>query len=231
MKKPQLFLLHFAGGNCYSYHFMLPLLEDFEVIPIELPGRGRRSGEPLLKDFDQAATDVLRQIERLLSSDRFLIYGHSLGAYLALRISGMLQERGCPPSYLIVSGNAGPGCSDPTEDIHHLEKPEFFRELKRLGGLPEELLENSELMDYFEPILRADFEMAENCRLNSEQVVAIPIYAMMGSEEAKADEIVNWANYTQKGFQYEILEGDHFFIHKHPGRMAHILKECWNELL
>jgi external thioesterase TEII len=47
MEKPQLFLLHFAGGSCYSFQFMLPYLKDFNVLPIELPGRGRRIKESL----------------------------------------------------------------------------------------------------------------------------------------------------------------------------------------
>ncbi len=52
MKKTQLFLLHFAGGNYYSFRFMFPQLNEFEIIPVELPGRGKRMKENLLKDFD-----------------------------------------------------------------------------------------------------------------------------------------------------------------------------------
>src|ERR1043166_8245649 len=87
MKKPQLFLLHFAGGNCYSFQFMMPLLRDFEVVSLELPGRGKRINEPLVTNFDLAANDILRQLRQKLASSSFLIYGHSMGAYLALRVS------------------------------------------------------------------------------------------------------------------------------------------------
>jgi surfactin synthase thioesterase subunit len=56
-RKAQLFLLHFAGGNIYSFNTITPGLKNLEVIPLELPGRGRRMQKGLLKDFDLAAND------------------------------------------------------------------------------------------------------------------------------------------------------------------------------
>src|SRR5262249_8544650 len=109
MKRPQLFLLHFAGGNCYSFQFIMPLLQRFEIIPLELPGRGRRMKESLLKDFDLAAQDIYHQLTGKLTSASFIIYGHSMGAYLALRVANMLEKAGKFPAFVIVSGNAGPG--------------------------------------------------------------------------------------------------------------------------
>jgi external thioesterase TEII len=225
MRKPQLFLLHFAGGNYYSYHFLLPMLDNFEVIPLELPGRCKRVKEALLNDFDAAAMDIYRQVAAKIKGQPFIIYGHSLGAYLALRVSNMLQRAGRPPAYLVVSGNAGPGSKD-HDDLHLLDSDAFFEGLKKLGGLPDEILENEELLSYFEPILRADFKIAEQNFMTGEPAVNVPIYAMMGSQEEKAGEISNWANYTKKDFGYTILEGDHFFIYKHPAQIAGIIKEC-----
>jgi external thioesterase TEII len=75
---------------------MISFLREFDVIPLELPGRGRRMVEDLLKDFDMAAEDIYNQLTAKLSSDRFLIYGHSMGAYLALRVANMLEKAGPP---------------------------------------------------------------------------------------------------------------------------------------
>lgn len=227
MKKPQLFLLHFAGGNCYSFQFMIPLLKDFEVICLELPGRGKRINEPLVKDFDLAANDIFRQLQEKLTSSSFLIYGHSMGAYLALRVSKLLESIGKSPAYLVVSGNAGPGVSD-EKRRYLLGKDEFIKELKSIGGIPDEVFEHEELFDFFEPVLRADFEIAETNHKVNESVVNIPIYAMMGNEEEKVDNISNWARFSTVAFNYEILEGDHFFIHRYPERVATVIKDCYN---
>lgn len=224
MKKPQLFLFHFAGGNCYSFRFLTPLLPDFEVIPLELPGRSKRMNEPLLNEFDKAAEDLYKQIMSSITGAPFLIYGHSMGAYLALRVANMLEKAGRYPAGIIVSGNAGPGIKDPDDKKRYLlNKPAFIEEVKLLGGLPPELLENEELLSFFEPILRADFEIAERNGLEEEPAIQGNLFAIMGSQEDDVASINNWSGFTKGRFNAEILEGDHFFIHRHPNRIAGII--------
>lgn len=229
MKKPQLFLLHFAGGNSYSFQFMTPLLMNFEVVSIELPGRGKRLGEPLLNDFNRAADDVFRQVRQKLSPGPFLIYGHSMGAYLALRISNLLERSGRTPVALIVSGNAGPGLPGREKKRRYLmARQDFKEELRKMGGAPAEFLENDELFGFFEPILRADFEVAENHGLDDEPPTGAPLFALMGSDEEDMDRISNWSRFTRSAFRSALLKGDHFFIQKHPQRLASIIGDCYN---
>lgn len=222
MRKPQLFMLHFAGGNCYSYDFIKPHLGRFEVVPIELPGRGKRMREKLLKDFDLAASDLFKEFTSRLRSSQFVIYGHSMGSLLALRLAGLLEKDNIHPAALIVSGSAGPAIKDfdPDKCRHLMQRDDFVRELKIIGGIADEFFENVELFNYYEPILRADFEISEKNNMANESAVNVPIYAMMGSLEEKVDEISNWSNFTRSTFAYEIMEGGHFFIHKHPEKVA-----------
>jgi len=225
--KPQLFLLHFAGGNCYSFQFMASMLREFEVVTLELPGRGKRMGEELLKDFDAAAEDLYKQFMQKLTSPTYIIYGHSMGAYLALKVSQMLEAAGKSPSYVVVSGNAGPGIVyENQKKRYKMNQADFIEELKKIGGVPTELLENEELFTFFEPVLRADFEISEENGMENAPAVKAPLYALMGSNEEKVGEISNWGRFTRSSFRFEVLEGDHFFIHKHPRRIATILKSC-----
>lgn len=228
MLKTQLFLLHFAGGNCYSFQFLIPFLKDFDVVSLELPGRGRRTREPLIKEFDSAANDIYSQIRERNPAAGFILYGHSMGAYLALRVSSMLIKSNLTPSCLIVSGNPGPGIED---DIKRylLGHDELIAELKRLGGIPEEFYENQELLEFFTPILKADFEVAEKNNIASESPVDIPVYTLMGDKEEKSDQLSNWGRFTKSTFHSEILQGGHFFIHKHPDRIAQIINECYQQ--
>ena len=216
-------MLHFAGGNCYSFQFLAPFLKDFDVIPLELPGRGRRIREDLLNNFAMAADDIFRQMCSKLDSRDFLIYGHSMGAYLALHVSQMLEKAGKTPVCLIVSGNAGPGIQG-DKKRYLLDKQSFIDELKHLGGISTELLEYEEFFNVFEPVLRADFEIAERDELDDEVPVNAPLYALMGSLEERKDKISNWGKFTRSDFKYDILEGDHFFIHHHPRKIAQIIR-------
>jgi len=100
-----------------------------------------------------------------------------------------------------------------------------------LGGIPDELIHDKELFEFFEPILRADFEIAENNALKDQIVVKAPLYAIMGSDEEQADHIANWGKFTRSQFSYEIMEGDHFFIYKHPRKLAAVIKSCYQSAL
>ncbi|RLJ72734.1 thioesterase II family protein [Pedobacter alluvionis] len=230
MKKPQLFLLHFAGGNCHSFQFLLPYLNDFSVIPLELPGRGKRVNEDLLTDFDTAAQDILKQLISKLSGGDFLIYGHSMGAKLTLRVANLLENAGIQPAYLIVSGNAGPGISE-GKTTYLLDNEGFMAALAKLGGVPAEVMEDKELMEFFEPILRTDFKIAENNNMKDETPVNTPLFAMMGTEEEHVNEIRNWKKFTTSTFEHQVLEGNHFFIHQHSAQIAKILKQCYAKYL
>jgi surfactin synthase thioesterase subunit len=203
-------------------------LKDFETIPLEIPGRGKRNREDLLKDFDLAAWDLYGQIVEKLESGDFLIYGHSMGAYLTLRVCGLLEKEKLFPACLVVSGNPGPGIGM-EKRRYLLEKAEFIEELMKLGGVSPEVIENEELLDLLLPILRADFEVSERNNLKLEAPVRAPVFAIMGNEEEYVDEIGNWKNYTLSGFNKRILKGDHFFIFRHPQEIAQIIRYSYGK--
>ncbi|MBB5638902.1 surfactin synthase thioesterase subunit [Pedobacter cryoconitis] len=224
--KTQVFLVHFAGGNVYSFQFMKEHFRGYDFIPIELPGRGNRINEHILNDFIDAAKDLYLQILAKLNSSSFLLYGHSMGALLVLRIAHLLELDGHFPEAIVVSGNAGPGVFS-SKSRHLLPDDEFKNELKRLGGMPNEVLDNKELYQFVEPIIRADFEVVETCHLMKKlNPISIPIYALMGDSESKVDKIENWRAYTLSTFKYQVLQGDHFFIYKHPLALSNVIKKA-----
>lgn len=223
MNKTQLFLLHYAGGNRYSFRFMFDFLKDFEVVPLELPGRGDRMGEQLLTNFDQAAADCCRRMAARLRSPKYIIYGHSMGACLGLRITGLMEERSRPPAYLVVSGNPGPGIGAEKER-YLLSREDLIADLKKLGGVPQQVIENEELLEFILPILRADFEVAERNGMESEPPVNTPIHAIMGDEEEYVENIFNWQRFTCGRLDCETMRGGHFFIFDHAEKIASIIK-------
>jgi external thioesterase TEII len=81
-KQRQVFLFHFAGGSSYSFRFLDEHLKDLDVVKLELPGRGTRSAEALIMDFERAAEDLLNQVISNLRSGNFVLFGHSMGSSL-----------------------------------------------------------------------------------------------------------------------------------------------------
>jgi external thioesterase TEII len=227
--KPQLFLLHFAGGNRYSFQRLLPYLKHFDVVPLELPGRGKRMGEALLIDYRNAINDYFNQLSGLLRSPDYLIYGHSMGATLGLLLTKKLEEANKPPLCLVVSGNAGPGSDQEKTNRYLMPRNEFVAELRKLGGVPNEFFEHDELFDFFEPIIRSDFEILEKEDILLKEPVQTPVYAMMGNLEKQVNQLENWGRLTTGSFHSQIVKGDHFFIHQQAELVADRITRAYEE--
>ena len=184
-------------------------------------------------DKNEAIYDYVNQILQLRNHQPYIVYGHSMGATLALSVVNQMEKREDPPEVLVVSGNAGPRADNiprkknlSLPKKHLLSDEELKRVLKEFGGIPEEILINEELFNYFSPIIRADFQILEDglC-LESNIVLNTPIRAFMGSAEDNSFRINNWKNYTCSSFTSQILSGNHFFIYDHP----HVLIETFLE--
>lgn len=234
--KTQLFLLHFAGGSCYSFDFLKPALNQvFDFLPLELPGRGKRIDQVLLDHKAEAIQDYIKQIQVLRNGQPYLVYGHSMGATLGLSVVKGLELINDPPMQLIVSGNAGPGAKEPVDPLTGLPKVErylmndagFKDALRELGGVPELVLTNEELYAYFSPIIRADFAILEKDELyEKDTCIETPVYALMGDQEKTVEQIENWKSFTSGEFTHQVLPGNHFFIHQHSKQLADLIKDC-----
>lgn len=234
----QLFLLHFAGGNCYSYDFLKRKIKDKKIsmYALELPGRGKRHNENLVLNKREAIQDYVKQIKNLRNKEPYIIYGHSMGATLGFSVVKEMEQENDAPLQLVVTGNAGPGLkvfdeddSEIKKDRYTLPDSEFKDVLRELGGIPEEVLEHKELYDFFGPIIRADFQVLETGGFIEQNIkIDCPIHAIMGESEKRVHLIDNWKNYTTANFKSLTLPGNHFFIHEYPEEIASILLKCAN---
>ena len=222
-------MLHFAGGNCYSYQAFLEHLQAFHVVRLELPGRGKRSKEPFINDSQQAVKDILGQILKASDLSNYVIYGHSMGAILGHRVAGLLAQLLLAPRCLIVTGNPGPGIVEQKSTrLFDLPREAFIEEIRQLGGTAEALFQETEVFNYFEPILRADFQIVENGQMQPAPVLPLPIFAAMGDAEPLSDQIEAWAAYTTAEFQSKIFSGHHFFINDDPQGVCRFIHDAYD---
>lgn len=222
--RPVIVLLHFAGGNCYSFQFLKPYLKDYSVAVLELPGRGNRINEALLKDKEAAVDDLLARFLQLDIPGECIIYGHSMGATLGLLLCEKLEALNIRAARLIVTGSCGPGVGEQRNT--YVLKGELFKDaLRKLGGISESVLQEEELFEYFEPVIRADFELLEKDNKEPVRPLRIPIHAIMGTEEEDARYMHNWRRFTTGQVVTETWQGNHFFILQHPEQLADLLKK------
>jgi len=225
----------FAGGNSFSFQNIEKYIPpQFEWITLELPGRGTRFEEKLLKTTKAAVNDLFYQLKPLIQDGSYLFYGHSMGTLLGYELTKRLvKENMTLPVCLFVTGRGAPSKLE-KEKWSDLPFDHFWKKIYEIGGLPKEFLKNDDLLDLFYPILKSDFKMIETYKYQKlESPLPVPIHVCIGKEEIgkeknkiSMDQIANWDNETTFPMNTEFLDGDHFFILKHAQLMAQKISQA-----
>ena len=159
--------------------------------------------------------EVLAQALSSLLDKPFAIFGHSLGALVGFELARQLRRQyGVSPARLFVSAGCAPQIPRRNSPIHTLPAKEFLAELRRLNGMPKEVLEHEELMDIVIPLLRADFALYETYVYSAEPPLNCPISAFGGFQDSKVtrSDLEAWRDQTTGAFSMRMLPGDHFFL-------------------
>jgi medium-chain acyl-[acyl-carrier-protein] hydrolase len=214
----RLFCLPYAGGGASIYRQWASKLPAWiEVCALQLPGRESRMSEPGYTHVKDAVEEAADTIHPLLDKP-FYLFGHSMGSVISFELARFLRRHNLPqPQRLFISAKRGPSIPrrHPNEDLHPLPDREFLAGIKKLGGTPDEVLQNEELMELFLPILRADFTLLETYQYVPGPPLACPISAYCGTEdkEVSKEEMAGWQEQTTSTFKLTMIPGNHFFIH------------------
>ncbi|GIQ70278.1 hypothetical protein XYCOK13_31020 [Xylanibacillus composti] len=163
----------------------------------------------------------------------FLLFGHSLGARIAFEVARNLRRtRGIQPCRLIVAGSRAPHIPEP-RPLHQLPEEEFINELRRFSGTPEAILQSKELLQFFLPILRADFQLDETYVYVDDAPLDCPISVFGGTDdtEASREELDAWAAYTTGECSVEMIKGDHFFLKTQRDELLRSISQIMDQLL
>lgn len=208
----RLFCFHFAGGAASLYRpWVSRLFPSIDVLPVQLPGRETRFGEPPLRFAEEVASALLSELQPLLVEKPVALFGHSMGALLAFEVARRLPT---PPVVLFLSGCPGPTAGRHRPSVHDKDDRAILDRLRAIGGVPADILADTRTMNVFLPTLRADFSIVENYAPPTEARLASPIVCFAGAEdpEASTDEVRSWSRHTDAEFLVHTVPGDHFFI-------------------
>ena len=219
--------LPFAGGNKYSYRPYIEKAPSFlEFITLEYPGRGTRIREPLISTIEDLVNDLFAQCKPIIGQASYAFYGHSMGGLLVYLLTKKITENNLiAPIHLFITGTSGPSAPGRLEKKRSLlGTKEFIQELKDFGGMPDEILQNEEMLLFLEPILRADFKASENYKHQDSSALNIPITVITGTkEDMDKDDIQTWAKETTGNVEFKVMHGGHFFIYNHVESILYII--------
>lgn len=211
----RLLCLPYAGGSSVMYRAWGEALADTaDVLPLCLPGRAHRWGEPLEHDLRRIADDITEAAAPLQDDRPLALFGYSLGALLAFEVARGLTRRGRPPLLLVVAACAPPReCAD-LPPKHTLPDEEFIDLLRDMGATPQAVLDSEEMTALLLPMLRADFALSDRYRYRPEPPLPTPIVALAGRHDSEAGPVVmaGWARETRLPLRGLDLDGGHLFI-------------------
>jgi medium-chain acyl-[acyl-carrier-protein] hydrolase len=182
---------------------------------VHLPGRENRLKEPPYDRLGVMIPRLAEAMERYFDKP-FAFFGHSMGALISFELSRELRRSyGVTPVCLFASAFRAPRLPDKHRPIHDFPDDQLVQELLgRYNGIPEVVLRDSELMQLYLPILRADLALLETYSYEPGVPLNCPIsvYGGVGDSEVDRTELEAWSQQTSGSFKLQMFQGDHFFL-------------------
>jgi medium-chain acyl-[acyl-carrier-protein] hydrolase len=210
----------FAGGGTIVYSkWRNDLHEQIELCAINLPGRERLIREPCLTDYQNMITIIASLLENEKNVP-MIFFGHSFGGLTAYLISLQLSKiKLLSPKHVFISGRRPP-LGDKIDNIASLDQENFKKALiNRYQGIPQEILNSPELLNFFLPIIHNDFKMYEQfpevLKNFPNKLINCDITTIGFSQDFSSEEdYQGWSNFTNQSHQHIHLPGGHFAILK-----------------
>jgi surfactin synthase thioesterase subunit len=213
-----------AGGSAVAFSRLSSCLPpDFELLAVQYPGRLERRADPSAPDISALAEESARAMSQF--SDRPLaLFGHSMGSLVALESARMIVGQQ-PLLRLFVSAAQAPSRDWSVTDADTLDDTALAAYLRRLGGMPEEVLNDEELRDEVLRVLRADYRLVRHYRPGATGPLPVPITAMVGDTDPvnAPGTVWGWARHTSLSCGVEVLPGGHFYINDQLSAVAAII--------
>lgn len=211
----RLLCLPHAGAGASVYRSWGTGLSGFVgVCPVQPPGRERRYKEQPLSNAPAIATRLAPEVLAEVTAP-YAIFGHSTGALCAFELAREIRRLNGPqPAHLFVAGRPAPQLPMERTAINGMSVTELAVVLRRLGGTPEEVLNDPDLLARFQPLLAADFAVNETYAYSLQPPLDIPITALAATQDPMAGltQMLAWEEHTTAEFELHVLNGDHFAV-------------------
>jgi medium-chain acyl-[acyl-carrier-protein] hydrolase len=197
-----------AGASAFAaWPGSLPAWVD--LCAVAVPGREARLGEPAARSIAEIAEPVAAEIARL--GLPVAVLGHSLGAWIGLEVVRLLRAAAVPVVRFFPAAARPPHAGD--RPAIGCDPAALIAYLRDLGGTPEDVLRDRELLELVLPALRADLAVAaaHPARIAP---VDVPSTVLCGADD-RGLPVALAARWRELAGECEqlVFPGGHFFLH------------------
>jgi len=211
-----------AGASAFRRWQEYPS-EVVRIVPVQLPGREERYGEPLPASVPEIVDGLLPELPGLVGdAHRVALFGHSLGAVLAYETALRLADLDrVEVVRLIVSGSPGPWTRRERRATG-LSDEQFLDRVREFAGYTHAALEHPDLRELLLPTLRADVAVHEEYVAPPGAVLRVPVTAVRGADDELVDaaQAAEWRAAGTGPYEYVELPGNHMYLVDGPAVMV-----------
>lgn len=207
----RLFCFPHAGGGTAWFP---GTLSGRTVCPVRLPGRESRLAEAPFETMNALVSALASAIDGYLDQPS-AFFGHSMGAVIAFELARELRRRGRPmPRVLIASAARAPQFRRGHTPPPAPSDSDLLEEVRRLEGLPADVLDDPALLRAVLPALRADSALYRDYVYSEDDPLPIPIRAYGGVDDARIShtQLSAWSEQTTADFVVRQFPGGHFYF-------------------
>lgn len=216
-----------AGSAAIYYELSMHLKHAVRFVPLELPGHGRRIGEQRLQSIQEMAKDIFRQLMTNGVHEPYCLMGYSMGSTICYELYQLLRAKCCPlPCHILMCASDIPTHKHEFSNIREMSDSELIEQLYELGGTPQEILENRELLELILPIVRDDFISVEEYCPSTAMKMNCGGTVICGTQELEDEEneFSRWEDFFSQKVDSIRIEGGHFFLHDKSDELAKHIK-------
>lgn len=221
----RLFTFHHAGGDVSAFAgWQRALGPAIEVVPVRLPGRGRRGWSRPHRDMTSLAEALADDLAARLTG-RHLFYGHSMGAMVAYRLARIQAGNGRRlPERLIVGACAAPHRTQRLSRLLAESDAGLARWLTDLSDSPaamSAMISETELGDALLARLREDLRLCSTRPAGEDppEPLDCPIDVFSGLRDplVPLEDAQAWSSYSTVACRVHPVRGGHFFPRESRG--------------
>lgn len=223
----RLVLFPHAGGGAAAYYKLAKLMPSWiEVAAVVPPGREARIREPFAEDISEMASGAVSALAELPVRPQ-AFFGHSMGAIIAFEAAHLLADSDDRmPRHLFLSGRRAHGPVFGETPLSGLPNADFVNAIStRYGGIPEQIMNDRELLDLFLPVIRADIRAIERYSSPQREPLDVSMTLIGGTNDSQCTDQAweGWSHCTSSEVEYLRFPGDHFFLHNQSAALAQAL--------